>query len=76
MSKKNEVEKIIFSISNSEDLTKLESFKKAHIKSCKDKYPDAMGALFKYTFIPTGLGDLCIVKCSCGEQITLSKDLE
>lgn len=66
---------ITFSITDSEDLKKLKSFKEVHMSTCRDKYPDVLGALLKYTFIPTGLGNYCIVKCSCGEQISLDKDM-
>ncbi len=50
------IKKITFSITDSEDLKKLKSFKEVHMSTCRDKYPDVLGALLEYMFIKKGLG--------------------
>lgn len=70
-----ELEPIIFSITNQDDLKRIGEFKTKHLRSCRAKYPDFTGAMFKYTAIPTGLGSLYIVQCPCGEKIALYGDM-
>ncbi|MDO4863535.1 MAG: hypothetical protein Q4A05_05130 [Ruminococcus sp.] len=70
----NKYKPIVFSITDEKDLKKIYGFKAEHTKSCREKYPDVFGALFTYSFVPTGLGPLCFVKCACGEEITLDSD--
>ena len=53
-----------------DDYDKLLSFEKKH-KSCFDKYHDFTGALFSYTFIPTGVGTAITVSCPCGEELRI-----
>ena len=69
-----QIEPITFSITNTDDLLELQEFKKEHEK-CREVYPDVAGALFSYTVIPTSLGDAWTVKCSCGKEIHLSRDM-
>lgn len=34
----------------------------------------AIGGRLSYTFIPTGLGDIMIVKCACGAKLDLTNN--
>lgn len=63
-------DKLTFEITG-EKLKKLEEFKAKH-DDCLEKYPDVAGALLEYRFIPTGLGMVVTVQCSCGEELDLS----
>ena len=55
-----------------ENYEKLLEFEKKHNESCWGKYHDSLGALFSYTFVPTGLGYVTYVECSCGEKLDIS----
>ena len=74
MNRRITLKPVTFSITNQDDLLKLQAFEKEHEK-CREKYPDATGALFVYEVIPTGIGLAWKVKCSCGEELMLSGDL-
>lgn len=63
-------EKMCFEISG-KDFKKLKKFEAKHYK-CHEKYPDVMGALLEYRFIPTGLGMAVTVQCACGEELDLT----
>lgn len=67
-------EPIVFRIDDQHDLKLIHDFKKQHKESCREKFPDVLGALFTYKVIPTGLGTLYLVQCACGEEITLNGD--
>lgn len=62
---------IVFSITEQEDLRKLRDFQNEHYNSCRKRFPDCTGAMFMYEVTPTGLGTLFVVKCPCGEELTL-----
>lgn len=36
-------------------------------------YAGAIGGSIEYTFIPTGIGDICKVRCICGAIIDLTE---
>ena len=66
----NQIEKeLVFKICG-KDYEELLEFKKIH-DPCFENHHDFTGAQYKYTFIPTGLGDYIDVECSCGEHKTL-----
>ncbi len=65
---------MIFCISG-ENFKKLEEFRRVHMKTCRAKYPDSLGAMFTYEFIPTGLGCLATVKCLCGAEEYIGDNL-
>lgn len=67
-------DELIFRISG-ENFQKLEEFRQTHMKTCRDKYPDSIGAMFTYEFIPTGLGCLATVKCPCGAEEDIGDNL-
>lgn len=54
-----------------QDVRALREFESEHTASCWDCFHDAAGALFSYTFTPTGLGTAVTVACSCGMEIHL-----
>ena len=59
-------DKLVFDISD-KDRDILKKYHKQH-----DKCPQGMaGEKFVYSFIPSGLGTLVEVKCSCGQTLTL-----
>ena len=72
---KEELKPVIFSITDETDLKKLYAFQNEHYRTCRKKYPDVSGALFVYEIIPTGLGTLFTVKCPCGKELTLDRDM-
>ena len=47
-------------------------FIKKHTKECYRKYADVTGSLLSYKFIPTGLGPLMEIECSCGCKETIT----
>ena len=55
-----------------ENYEKLLEFEKKHKESCWEKYHDSLGALFCYTFVPTGLGYVTCVECPCGKKLDIS----
>ena len=74
MSEVKKYEPIVFKITDQDDLKQINEFKEQHKKSCREKHPDTLGALFTYKAIPTSLGTLYVVECACGEEITLNGD--
>lgn len=60
-----------FDTSKEED-TKIEKWKKKHLKKKHNgnTYFGAIGGNWTYEFIPTSLGDIGTVKCSCDEEFT------
>ncbi len=47
-------------------------FIKSHNKKCFEKYCDVSGALLSYEFIPSGIGCMMTIKCSCGCELNIS----
>ena len=64
-----------FEISENERLA-IDEWKAKHIQEKHDgnKYAGAIGGRFKYTFIPTSIGEIGEIECSCGEKFCF-KDL-
>ena len=54
--------------------TQLEKIKQWDTDHKCNKYGDVTGARLEYCFIPTGLGDVTIVKCSCGAELDVTED--
>jgi len=51
---------------------------KTHECSCRKdgiRYAGAIGGATTFEFTPTGLGDIVIAKCICGEKIDLTEKL-
>ena len=65
---------IVFKIDNQHDLKLIHDFQEQHMNSCREAFPDTLGALFTYKIIPTSLGPLYYVECACGEEIALDGD--
>ncbi len=64
-------DKISFEITGN-DLKNVKKFRKQH----KDCFKGMAGECFEYSFIPTGLGLMASVKCSCGQTLTLGSFLD
>ena len=58
-----------FNISK-EELAKINEWKEKHVeeKHNGSYYAGAIGGMFTYQFIPTSIGDIGEIKCSCGEK--------
>ena len=54
------------------DLKNLKKFKKQH-KKCTQ---GMTGEQFEYSFVPTGMGMLTTVSCSCGQELTLGNFMD
>ena len=55
-----------------EDDDRIKKWKEKHIKTKhnNNSYAGAIGGRFSYTFIPTSVGTIGTIKCSCGEEFT------
>lgn len=55
-----------------EEQTKIEKWQNKHIKKKHkgNNYHGAIGGNWTYEFIPTSIGYIGTVKCSCGEEYT------
>jgi len=62
---------ISFDLSD-DQIKKLRQWDDQHRCGYKQNSGAIVGRL-TYCFSPTGLGDICIVKCSCGEEIDLTE---
>lgn len=63
-----ENKELTFKISGTE-LDKINEFKEKHKESCVCKQNLTLGEYWSYSFIPTGLGDVVLIKCNlCGEE--------
>ena len=53
-----------------EELAKINEWKEKHVEEKHDGsyYAGAIGGMFTYQFIPTSIGDIGEVICSCGEK--------
>lgn len=52
---------------------KYREWRREHDKTCKNKYGvGAIGGRTTFCFTPTGLGNIVVVKCACGEEINLT----
>jgi hypothetical protein len=67
-------EQISFSLTEKESMA-VRKFKKKH-KKCLDVFHDLSGAQFTYSFMPTGLGTVISVECSCGERLSMGDFLD
>ena len=65
---------ITFEVSDKE-MKDIEKWKKKHIKKKHggSYYSGAIGGRFTYSFIPTSIGDIGTIKCSCGEEHTFKE---
>lgn len=65
-----------FSISRKEKQA-IEEWKRKHIneKHNGDSYCGAIGGRFTYEFVPTSIGDIGSIRCSCGDEFTF-KEIE
>lgn len=61
-----------------EEQKNIQEWQEKHLKEKHPKavgnpgYFDVSGANWEYTFIPTGLGTVRVVRCSCGEEYDFS----
>lgn len=56
-----------------EELKKYKEWYEEHNKSCPlYQNVGAIGGRLKYSFVPTGLGIVIVVRCSCGEELDLT----
>lgn len=53
----------------------IEEWKKKHVKEKHngDAYAGAIGSRYKYIFVPTSIGTVGSIKCSCGETFCFSE---
>ena len=53
----------------------IEEWKKNHVKEKHngDAYAGAIGGRYKYIFVPTSIGTVGSIKCSCGETFCFSE---
>ena len=53
-----------------EELAKINEWKEKHVEEKHDGsyYAGAIGGMFTYQFIPTSIGDIGEIICSCGEK--------
>ena len=53
----------------------IEEWKKKHVKEKHngDAYAGAIGGRYKYIFVPTSIGKVGSIKCSCGETFCFSE---
>lgn len=67
--KNKKAEGFNFNISK-EELAKINTWKEKHVKKKHDGsyYAGAIGGMFTYQFIPTSIGDIGEIICSCGEK--------
>ena len=67
--KNKKAEGFNFNISK-EELVKINKWKEKHVEEKHDGsyYAGAIGGMFTYQFIPTSIGDIGEIKCSCGEK--------
>lgn len=58
-----------------EEYEAIEEWKKKHIeeKHNGDAYAGAIGGRYKYIFVPTSIGTVGSIKCSCGETFCFSE---
>lgn len=63
-----------FSITK-EEKEAITKWKMEHIKNKHNNnhYAGAIGGRFSYTFIPTSIGTIGTIKCSCGEEFTFQE---
>ena len=58
-----------------EEYKAIEEWKKKHVeeKHNGDSYAGAIGGRYKYIFVPTSIGTVGSIKCSCGETFCFSQ---
>lgn len=58
-----------------EEYEAIEEWKKKHVeeKHNGDTYAGAIGGRYKYIFVPTSIGTVGSIKCSCGETFCFSE---
>lgn len=61
---------------SNEDKQKVDKWDNSHKSECEYHINPlkigAIGGRLSYTFIPTGLGNIVIVKCACGAKLDLT----
>ena len=62
-----------FEISN-EDAEKISQWRKRHVPDCvyTNENQGAISGLYTFSFTPTSLGIVTVVKCSCGEEFNFT----
>lgn len=67
--KNKKAEGFNFNISK-EELVKINKWKEKHVEDKHDGsyYAGAIGGMFTYQFVPTSIGDIGEIICSCGEK--------
>ena len=66
------IKKIKFKMSRG-DSARVSKWNTDHKKDCPYvKKPTAIGGRLTYSFTPTGLGTITVVKCACGEKLDLT----
>jgi len=56
---------------NNENIEKFKEWKKSH--ECNITNIGAIGGIYTFSFIPTGIGCIKIIRCGCGKEIDLTK---
>ena len=72
--KLNNIRRYSFEITP-EEHEAIEEWKKKHVKEKHngDTYAGAIGGRYKYIFVPTSIGTVGSIKCSCGETFCFSE---
>ena len=72
--KLNNIRRYSFEITR-EEHEAIEEWKKKHVeeKHNGDTYAGAIGGRYKYIFVPTSIGTVGSIKCSCGETFCFSE---
>ena len=70
----NNIRRYSFEITR-EEHEAIEEWKKKHVeeKHNGDTYAGAIGGRYKYIFVPTSIGTVGSIKCSCGETFCFSE---
>jgi hypothetical protein len=55
-----------------EELKRIKEWDDSHKCKITNKYVGAVGGRLTYSFTPTGMGMITIVKCACGKKLDLT----
>jgi len=58
-----------------EEVALFRDWRKKHDKTCPHAYGEGLGVIggrFTYCFTPTGLGNVTVIQCACGEEVNVT----
>lgn len=56
-----------------EEVEELLKWASAHYETCSIKGQGAIGGRYTYSFTPTSIGTICMIKCACGQKFDATK---